>query len=348
MAEVKDYFKTFCKLSRAFGTAANQDDLLGMIVQYAIDTMEGKAACLFLADEKQDYFVPVVQRGLSANYLHANPMKVQNIVQSLLKKGYLSFLDATTDSRLENHDAKKAEGIASILTVAVMVEGRATGVLSLYTATQRDFATDEIDFLSALAEQGGMAIEKARLLDRIQKNAALLLELTSSLNSSLDIKHILNNMTAEVSDALGMKGADIRLLDQRKNEIALVSSYGLSESFFNDSRINRSEMVRFVLKGETVVIENVATADSCQFKDLLKQENIGAMIMAPVRARSDIIGTMCLYSDTPRQFLTDEKAMIQALAQQGGLAIQNASLYLKVQEDKKSLESDIWSHRSWF
>jgi len=31
----------------------------------------------------------------------------------------------------------------------------------------------------------------------------------------------------------------------------------------------------------------------------------------------------------------------------GGLAIQNASMYLKLQEDKKSLEEDIWSHRSW-
>lgn len=84
MAEVKDYFRTFCRLSQAFGTAATQEGLLVLIVQYAIDTMGGKAACLFL-------------------------------------------------------------------------------------------------------------------------------ELTASLNSSLDIKHILNNMTAEVSNALGMKGSDIRL-----------------------------------------------------------------------------------------------------------------------------------------
>jgi hypothetical protein len=40
--------------------------------------------------------------------------------------------------------------------------------------------------------------------------------------------------------------------------------------------------------------------------------------------------------------------MVEALAHQGGLAIQNASMYLKLQEDKKNLEEDIWSHRSWF
>ena len=31
-----------------------------------------------------------------------------------------------------------------------------------------------------------------------------------------------------------------------------------------------------------------------------------------------------------------------------GLAIQNASMYLELENDKKSLEEDIWSHRSWF
>ncbi len=349
MAEVTDYFKTFCRISQAFGTAATQDELLELIAQYAIDTMDGKAACLFLADERQDIFVPMVQKGLSQNYLHANPMKAQRIVESLLKKGYLSFWDATTDPRLENLEAKKAEGIASILTVAVRVKGRTIGVLSLYTASQRDFSPDEIDFLRALADQGAIAIEKARLLERIQKNTALFLEFTSTLNSSLDIKEVLNNMTSGISRSLGVKGADIRLLDQPRNTITLVSSYGLREDFFNNPLVNRSDMIKSVLNGNLVVIENVRDEDvSDSLGELLENEGVKAMMMAPIMARRDVIGVMSLYCDTPRRFMSDFKALVQSLAHQGGLAIQNASLYLKLQEDKKDLESEIWSHRSWF
>ena len=40
--------------------------------------------------------------------------------------------------------------------------------------------------------------------------------------------------------------------------------------------------------------------------------------------------------------------MVKALAHQGGLAIQNASMFLKLEKDKKSLEEDIWSYRSYF
>jgi len=47
-------------------------------------------------------------------------------------------------------------------------------------------------------------------------------------------------------------------------------------------------------------------------------------------------------------FSSDVKLMIKTLAHQGGLAIQNASLCMKLQEDKKDMETDSWSHRAWF
>jgi hypothetical protein len=40
--------------------------------------------------------------------------------------------------------------------------------------------------------------------------------------------------------------------------------------------------------------------------------------------------------------------LVNAIAHQGGLAIQNASMHMMLQEDKKSLEKEIWSHRMWF
>ena len=137
--------------------------------------MDGKAASLFLADEKKDVFVAVAHKGLSKNYFHAEPMKAKKVVANVLKGGHFSVLDATTDPRLENLEAKKAEGIASILVVPVMVKNKAIGVLSLYTASTRDFSKDEINFLSALADQGGMAIEHSRLFERIRQNSALFL-----------------------------------------------------------------------------------------------------------------------------------------------------------------------------
>ena len=184
-----------------------------------------------MADVEKDLFIPVAQAGLSEGYLHASPLKAKEIVAAILKGGYLAFPDATTDPRLENHEAKAAEGIASILTVPVMVKNRARGVLSLYTAERREFPEDEIEFLRALADQGGIAVRNAALLERIQRNALLFLDLASGINSSLDIRKILDNLTVEISEALEMKAVAIRLLDKDSGELKLVASHGLSDAF---------------------------------------------------------------------------------------------------------------------
>jgi GAF domain-containing protein len=343
-----NYFKTFCKISKAFGTTAKRDELLKLIVDSAVESLKGKAACLFLADARQNVFVPMAQAGLSENYLHANPLKARKIVAALEEKGYLDFPDATTDPRLENHDAKKAEGIASLLTVSVRVKNHTIGVLSLYTAEKREFQEREIEFLCALADQGGIAIENNRLHRRMQKNAMLFLDLAANINSSVEIHEILNKMTVDICEKLGMRGAVIRLLDKKRDEMKLVASHGISDGFLEKGRTTTIETAQRALKGETLIISDSATDNRIAFKEAMQAEGVVSMIVTPIMAREEVIGVLRLYSETQRDFPEELLVMVKALAHQGGLAIQNASMFLQLQEDKKALEKDIWSYRSWF
>ena len=344
----RDYFNTFCTISKAFGTTAKRDDLLKLIVDSAVESMNGKAACLFLADERKDIFVPMAQSGLSETYIHANPLQSRKLVGALDKLNHLHFLDATTDPRLENHEAKKAEGIASLLTVPVRVQNRTIGILSLYTAETREFQEEEIEFLCALAEQGGIAIENNRLYRRMQKNAMLFLDLAGKINSTLEINQILNDLTVEICEKLDLRGAVIRLWDEEHDEMKLVASHGLSEEFLEKGRTTTIETAQLALKGETLVISDTSKDNRIAFKEALQEEGLVSMIVTPITAREKVIGVLRLYSDTLREFPDDLVMMVKALAHQGGLAIQNASMYLELKEDKKSLEQDIWSHRSWF
>ena len=348
MTKRNNYFKTFCRISKAFGTTLKKEKLLDLIVQSAIETMGAKAACLFLADEEKDVFVPMAQKGLSKNYLHADPIRAKKIVDEILKEGYLSFYDATADLRLENLEEKKAEGIASILSVPIMVKKKAIGILSLYTAERRDFTKDEIDFLAALADQGGIAIGRARLFERMNMNSMLFLDLASSINSTLDINQVLHILTAETCEALGMKGVLIRLLNHKTSELDLVASYGLSENFQNKGPVSIEKSIAQALNGETVIIEDVSKDNRLQYKEEIVKEGVVSMLCVPIKAKEQVIGVMSLFSSTARKYPEDVIILVNALAHTGGLAIQNASMYLSLQEDKKSLEEDMWSHRSWF
>ena len=348
MTKRNNYFKTFCKISKAFGTTLGKEKLLDMIVHSAIDTMDAKAACLFLSDEEENVFVPVAQKGLSDNYLHASPMRARKLVDEILKRGYLAFHDAATDPRLENLEAKKAEGVASILSVPVMVKDQAIGVLSLYAGEPRDFSQDEIDFLSALADQGGIAIAQARLFERINQNSMLFLDLASSINSTLDIKQILHILSAEICEALNMKGVAIRLMNNETGNLELVATYGLSEEFQNKGPVSIEKIIAQALRGETIIIEDVSKDDRLEYKEEIVKEGVVSMLCVSIKAKEEVIGVMSLFSGATRKYPQDVIILVNALAHTGGLAIQNASMYLSLQEDKKSLEEDIWSHRSWF
>lgn len=344
----KDYFNAICKVTRAFGSTLNNEELLKLIVESAVETMDGKAAALFLEDDGADFFKAVAQTGLSEAYLHPEPHQIEKNVQEILKGEHIAIKDATTDSRVVNHDLKKAEGIASILVVPVYVQGRIIGSLCLYTSVQRDFSEDDIDFLAALAEQGGMAVRNAELFDRIKKNSKMFLDIASNLNSSLDIKHVLHILTAEIAEAFDMKGVNIRLLNKDKGTLEAVASYGISEEFLEKGPVSADKSVTAALGGETVLIEDARTDKRIQYKDAMKKEGIVSMASVPIKVRDEVIGVMRLYSGAKREFSEDTLMFVNAVSNQGGLAINNASMYLMLQEDKKSLEEEIWSHKQWF
>lgn len=333
MIKKSEYFKTLCNISRAFGTTKEKELLLQMIVKGAIDTMGGKAACLFLEDEKRNVFIPVSQAGLSENYIHSDSIHSKREVEGILEGGFLVFNDVSTDLRLDNRDLKKAEGIKSILVVPVLVRDKAIGVLTLYTAEHRNFDKDEVDFLSAMAEQGGMAIQNARLAERIKKNSKLFHKLASGLNSCTDAKRILEIMAEDMVKALGMIGASVRIVNEKKSAIDLIHHYGLSPAFIEKASASVEGIEPEVMDGETVIINNIYSDGRIKHKETMTMDRIVSMLCVPVRSRDRVIGDMKMYFGVERQFPEDIIMLVNAIAHQGGLAIQNVSMQILLKQE---------------
>ena len=56
-----------------------------------------------------------------------------------------------------------------MLSAPLTVRGKAIGVLRVYANRPYDFTQDDLEFLNALASQGAIAIENARLFEHIRK-----------------------------------------------------------------------------------------------------------------------------------------------------------------------------------
>jgi GAF domain-containing protein len=346
-----DYFEKLCEICQAFGTARNRRELLEMIFTSAVEVLKGKAACLYLMEPGKAELMPVAQKGLSESYFRSKKsMLVQKIVPLVLKKGFFYCRDAATDPKLEYPDAKKAEGIASILAVPVMVKGRNIGVFCLFTGIPKDFTPEEKKFLSLLAQQGGGVMEHARLIDHLHRETQLFFDLAVNLSSSLEVKGILRAMTTDLAKALvGITGVSIRLLDETKETLELVASFGLSKKYLQKGPVLAQKSIAQALKnGKPVIILNAATDRRVQYRTMNKEEGIVTILAVPIKTKERVIGALRLYSKAVRHFTAEEIKLVTALAYLGGLAIQNASLYLMCQTDMKDLQEELWSHRSWF
>ncbi|MDD5171071.1 MAG: GAF domain-containing protein [Syntrophales bacterium] len=342
------YFKIISKISQTFEATKDMNTLLHMIVESAVQTMKGKAACLFLADEQSELYRSVAQVGLSENYLHAQEGQSEKIAQLLKQEGHIYYRDAAMDPRLENRNIKKTEGIGSILVVPAIIRGHYIGVLTLYTSKIREFSPDEVEFLKVLAEQGGLAIENARLVESLRRNTRMFSDLAAAIASSLDIKTILQTLTEEVSRSLNVKAASIRLLNDGRDMLQLVASYGLSEKYLDKMVVWSEKSITDALNGKPVMIVDVAADKTVRRRKEKQEEGIISLLSIPIKAKEEVIGILRLYSGTRREFTEDEIMLVTALANLGGLAIQNAGLYLMLQSDLKEMKEASWTYKSWF
>ena len=230
-----------------------------------------------------------------------------------------------------------------------MVKGKNIGVFCLFTATPKDFTPEEKQFLALLAQQGGGVMEHARLIDHVHRETQLFFDLAVNLSSSLEVKGILYAMTADLAKALGVMGASIRLLDETKETLELVAAFGLSKKYLQKGPVSAQKSIAQALKnGKPVIILNAATDRRVQYRDMNQEEGIVSILSVPIKTKEKVIGVLRLYTKAVRHFTAEDIKLVTALAYLGGLAIQNASLYLMCQTEMKDLQEELWSHRSWF
>ncbi len=174
-AQERKYFTVFREISKAITSTLELREVLNRIVEHVTKAIEAKGASLRLLDEGHHTLELVASYGLSDKYLRKGALDADRSVAETLQGKAVAIFDVTTDPRIQYPKEAKAEGIASMLSVPLMVKGKVIGVLRLYTSRPRVFTGEEIEFVSALAEQSAIAIANARLYAQVQENYTALM-----------------------------------------------------------------------------------------------------------------------------------------------------------------------------
>jgi signal transduction histidine kinase len=79
----------------------------------------------------------------------------------------MQVTNVQASTRYQHVEIARREGLVSLLSVPLLFAGQAIGTLSVYTSRPYNFSNEEIRIVGALAELSAIAIEKARLYERV-------------------------------------------------------------------------------------------------------------------------------------------------------------------------------------
>ncbi len=156
-------YETLIKISKYISQSRDPEEVVLMTVEGVTNALSVKGCALFLINRKTHEFEAAGSFGLSDEYLNKGPLSVMQSIALSMNDGPVGIYDVNDDPRIQYPKAARKEGIASILSVPIFAQSKVFGVMRVYTAKPWDFTLNDVNFVQALAQIAGMAIEMSRL-----------------------------------------------------------------------------------------------------------------------------------------------------------------------------------------
>ena len=172
--DLRDHQRRLAALYQSVQALPSSLDLprvLDQLVHGVTHALQAKAASIRLLDETGRQLKVTAAYGLSQVYLGKGPVAVDQspIDQEALRGRPIIVEDTAGDGRLQYPAEVLAEGIHSILCVALIGRRRPLGVLRVYGWQPHVFTEKDVDFVATVARQGAMAIENAMAFGELQR-----------------------------------------------------------------------------------------------------------------------------------------------------------------------------------
>jgi PAS domain S-box-containing protein len=345
----KEYLRVFEEITKAVSSSLNVEEVFNIIVRKIPEVMSLKGCSLRLLNKETKELELVAYHGLSENYVNKGPVGYDASIDDALAGKTVSEYDISehTDSVYYNEAVR--EGIRTILSIPMRFRGEVVGVLRLYATKPRKYKDEDLRFMSAIAEQTAIALFNAKQFEteisREKEYLAMFRDVTKAVSSSLRAKEVLDMIVRKIPEVMRLKAATVRLLDPAGRRLTLVASWGLSEQYLNKGPVDAERNVIEALKERPVAIYDVTSDERIKYKEEAREEGIKSMLTLPIVARSKVLGILRLLTSEHRKFSQQEIDFAASLAEQCGVAIENAMMYERSKKDydeiMRSLESTV-------
>ncbi len=310
-------------------------ETLSTTLEKVIQVMEIDGGGIYLLDEKNEVLKIVVQCGFSDEFVkEIDELQVgEGFSGEVVLSGQpLVVKDRTIDPRLTRMAVAEA-GLHSVAVVPLSSKGKISGTLFAITRGRREFNPQDIELLTSIGRQIGMAVENARLYQETKKKLAQLAalqETTRAIVSTLDLDALLTLIIKEATTLLHADGGILNLVDWGKGEDEVYACTGSANDFLGIRTSLNGGISGWVTLHNQPVISNQIQQDprvNRESESLLQRLHNTAI--APLSIKDQVIGTLVVVNKSGGKegFDQADLNLLISFANQAAAAIDNARLY---------------------
>jgi GAF domain-containing protein len=330
-----EFIDLFIEVTKAITSSLDLHEVFNLITQKIPEILNVNAATIRLLDDSGKKLVLKAAHGLSQKYLNRGTIDTEEPVFQALKGEPIVIGDATQDRRIKYPEATKHEGIKSILVVPIPIRGKINGILRLLTKYSRSYNQDEIEFVTALGEQCGIAIENARIFREQQTQLnyfKVIHEINKEINATYELDKILDLIVTRLPAVMNLKAATIRLMEAHNGKLKLKAAYGLSQTYLERGPLDEEMFTHYLRQGEPFFIPDAKKDIHTIYHKEAESEGISSILAVPITFQDEVIGILRLLTAEIRYFTDADLNFAMAVAGQGGVAIQRAIDYNRLEK----------------
>jgi signal transduction histidine kinase len=330
-------------LLNEIGLAATQLLDVEKILNLAVETLVGNfnmaVVMVYLWDPQSERYTLQTWHGVSQEQIDEiehRRMAGDDITQQVVDTGETVFIqDMSTDRRFDGVWENNVP--RSYIKLAMVSRGTVVGVLGLITQRNHLLSNYSVEFLKAIGREIGIAIDNATLLSdtqRREQQALTLYNLGMKISASLSLGSVLESVAEASQELMQADLGLVGLVHSDSQGVVLEAISGRRTNRvpdYSSSSIDPDAWSR-LSSGQPVLSSKNNTQPMIRLHDeqFIQEEGVQSFLAVPLMRGDTFLGLIEVMQRKPYRFLPSDITLVQRLAYQVVLSIENAQLYRRL------------------
>ena len=182
--------------------------------------------------------------------------------------------------------------------------------------------------------------KKSEEIKKKTKEIETLSQISKTIVSGKYLEEILNLIVTVTAKMMNSKICSIMLFDEKKQELAIKATQSLSKKYRNKPNLKVGESIsgKVVQEKKPITVLDVTKESRYMYPEIAKKEGLCSMLAVPMTVKDRIIGVINNYTSEKHKFTDEEIKILQSVANQAAVAIENTKLIEEALEAREDLK----------